>query len=152
MIRSSGSFRTNRIRAPPFLPGSRLNAHQQTVTALQQTLVVDAARATGGTSEGKEDGKNARRRETIFGPDVGEDDEPGWTKPEEGATGGVDVVKGWVEKAKKEDARLDRILSLDFGLIGVIGSSRHHYIASPCQSQTANSPVAAAVRGRFAGW
>lgn len=99
----SGSFRTNRIRAPPFLPGSRLNAHQQTVTALQQTLVVDAARATGGTSEGKEDGKNARRRETIFGPDVGEDDEPGWTKPEEGATVGVDVVKGWVEKAKKED-------------------------------------------------
>jgi len=75
------------------------------MAAIQQTLVVDAARQTGAgaTTEGKEENKNVRRRETIFGPDVGEDDEPGWTKPDEGATIGVDVVKGWVEKAKNEE-------------------------------------------------
>ena len=44
-----------------------------------------------------------RRRETIFGPDVGEDDEPGWTKPEDGVKIGVDVVKGWVDRAKSEE-------------------------------------------------
>jgi hypothetical protein len=44
-----------------------------------------------------------RRRETIFGPDVGEDDEPGWTGGDEGAKVSVDVVKGWVEKAKSEE-------------------------------------------------
>jgi hypothetical protein len=73
------------------------------VTTVQQTLVVDAARQTTAHTGDKDDGKSARRRETIFGPDVGEDDEPGWTKPDEGIKVGVDVVKGWVEKAKNEE-------------------------------------------------
>ena len=75
------------------------------MATIQQTLVVDAARQTGvgAATEGKDETKNIRRRETIFGPDVGEDDEPGWTKPAEGATVGVDVVKGWVDKAKGEE-------------------------------------------------
>jgi hypothetical protein len=76
-------------------------------TTMQQTLVVDAARqqTTGGAAEIKDESKNVRRRETIFGPDVGEDDEPGWTAGEgdEGAKVSVDVVKGWVEKAKAEE-------------------------------------------------
>lgn len=74
--------------------------------AIQQTLVVDAARTLGiqGVTAGEnEEGKNVRRRETIFGPDVGEDDEPGWTKPDEGAKVSVDVVKSWVERAKSEE-------------------------------------------------
>jgi len=110
---SSGSFRTNRLRAPPFLPGARMSVHQNAIAAMQQTLVVDAARHAGGgaAAEGKDETKNVRRRETIFGPDVGEDDEPGWTKPDEGATVGVDVVKGWVEKAKNEEVRNIRGLS-----------------------------------------
>lgn len=74
------------------------------MTTVQQTLVVDAARHAGAAgAAAKEESKNVRRRETIFGPDVGEDDEPGWTKPDEGATVGVDVVKSWVEKAKNEE-------------------------------------------------
>lgn len=111
IILSSGSFRTNRLRAPPFLPGSRLAMHQHAVTAMQQTLVVDAARQTGvgATTEGKDESKIVRRRETIFGPDVGEDDEPGWTKADEGATVAVDVVKGWVEKAKSEEVSCDLV-------------------------------------------
>lgn len=71
---------------------------------VQQTLVVDAQRQNTATNNGEsEESKNVRRRETIFGPDVGEDDEPGWTKPDEGAKVDVNVVKGWVEKAKSEE-------------------------------------------------
>jgi hypothetical protein len=69
-------------------------------------LVVDAARQTAGNSGDKDDAKHVRRRETIFGPDVGEDDEPGWTKPDEGTKVSVDVVKGWVEKAKNEEVSI----------------------------------------------
>lgn len=73
------------------------------VVPVQQTLVVDAQRPTNTANADGEDVKNVRRRETIFGPDVGEDDEPGWTKPDEGAKIDVNVVKGWVEKAKSEE-------------------------------------------------
>ncbi|KAK1925692.1 hypothetical protein DB88DRAFT_484774 [Papiliotrema laurentii] len=96
-----GPFRSNRLRAPSLLPGSRSVA----VVPVQQTLVVDAQRpanTNNGTAEEEHD-KNIRRRETIFGPDVGEDDEPGWTKPDEGAKIDVNVVKGWVERAKSEE-------------------------------------------------
>ncbi|ORY31359.1 hypothetical protein BCR39DRAFT_526283 [Naematelia encephala] len=97
----SGPFRTTRLRAPSLLPNSR-----PTIVHIQQTLVVDAARQAGAVagSDGKDD-KHVRRRETIFGPDVGEDDEPGWTDQGdgEGAKVGVDVIKGWVEKAKTEE-------------------------------------------------
>ena len=34
---------------------------------------------------------------------MGEDDEPGWTPNDEGARVDVDVVKGWVDKAKSEE-------------------------------------------------
>lgn len=98
---SSGPFRANRLRAPSLVP------HSRPIISLQQTLVVDAARqghgATTGAADGGKEDKNIRRRETIFGPDVGEDDEPGWTGKGEGVKVGVDVVKGWVEKAKSED-------------------------------------------------
>lgn len=97
---SSTGFRSTRLRAPSLVPNSRI-ANQANLTPVQQTLVVDAARH--GAQESKDESKNVRRRETIFGPDVGEDDEPGWTRPEEGTQVSVDVVKGWVEKAKSEE-------------------------------------------------
>ena len=97
---SSTGFRSTRLRAPSLVPNSRI-ANQANLTPVQQTLVVDAARH--GAQENKDETKNVRRRETIFGPDVGEDDEPGWTRPEEGTQVSVDVVKGWVEKAKSEE-------------------------------------------------
>ncbi|ORX40170.1 hypothetical protein BD324DRAFT_263320 [Kockovaella imperatae] len=96
--RSAGAFRSSRLRAPSLLPQARFTA-----LPVQQTLVIDSVRRAGVNGENKEDGSTTKRRETIFGPDVGEDDEPGWTKPEEGARVDVDVVKGWVEKAKSEE-------------------------------------------------
>jgi len=91
-----GPFRTTRLRAPSLVPNGRI---------VQQTLVVDAARqAHNNATEIKDESKNVRRRETIFGPDVGEDDEAGWNTGEnEGAKVSVDVVKGWVERAKSEE-------------------------------------------------
>jgi hypothetical protein len=97
---SSTGFRSTRLRAPSLVPNSRIANAQTNLTPVQQTLVVDAAR---GAAADKDETKNVRRRETIFGPDVGEDDEPGWTRPEEGTQVSVDVVKGWVEKAKNEE-------------------------------------------------
>jgi len=95
---SGGPFRTTRLRAPSLVPNGRI---------VQQTLVVDAARQqNAAATEIKDESKNVRRRETIFGPDVGEDDEPGWTGGEEGAKVSVDVVKGWVEKAKAEEVSI----------------------------------------------
>lgn len=96
---SGGPFRSNRLRAPSLLPGAR-GTH---VPVQQQTLVVDAQRPTNGNTD-QDDDKNVKRRETIFGPDVGEDDEPGWTRPDESAKIDVNVVKGWVERAKSEEA------------------------------------------------
>lgn len=93
----SGAFRANRLRAPTLVPSRRVGD----AAAIQQTLVVDVARQLGIQLEGQEE--KQRRRETIFGPDVGEDDEPGWTKPEQGTKVSVDVVKAWVEKAKSEE-------------------------------------------------
>ena len=83
----------------------------------QQTLVVDGRNGnnanagatgtgTGGGDAAGKDGQAGKRRETIFGPDVGEDDEPGWTQPEDGVKVGVDTVRGWVERAKAEEVRL----------------------------------------------
>ena len=50
-----------------------------------------------------------KRRETLFGPDVGDDEEPGW----DGEVGGdgsrtkgeisVDTVKAWVDRARSEE-------------------------------------------------
>ena len=97
---SSTGFRSTRLRAPSLVPNSRIASSQANLTPVQQTLVVDVARTAAAD---KDETKNVRRRETIFGPDVGEDDEPGWTRPEEGTQVSVDVVKGWVEKAKNEE-------------------------------------------------
>ena len=66
----------------------------------QQTVVVDGALPPGGEPAKEE---KTRRRETIFGPDVGDDDQPGWTKPDAGTSVSVDVVKRWVERAKAEE-------------------------------------------------
>jgi hypothetical protein len=109
---SSTGFRSTRLRAPSLVPNSRI-ANQANLTPVQQTLVVDAARHGG--QENKDETKNVRRRETIFGPDVGEDDEPGWTRPEEGTQVSVDVVKGWVEKAKSEEVSSGVALSCQSG-------------------------------------
>ena len=97
---SGGPFRSARLRAPSLIPSGRV----ANVVPVQQTLVVDAQRQhTAANNAESDESKNIRRRETIFGPDVGEDDEPGWTKPDEGAKIDVNVVKGWVEKAKSEE-------------------------------------------------
>lgn len=66
----------------------------------QQTVVVDGALPPGGEPAKEE---KTRRRETIFGPDVGDDDQPGWTQPDAGTSVSVDVVKRWVERAKAEE-------------------------------------------------
>lgn len=100
---SSTGFRSTRLRAPSLVPNSRIATSQANLTPVQQTLVVDAAR---NAAADKDETKNVRRRETIFGPDVGEDDEPGWTRPEEGTQVSVDVVRSWVEKAKNEEVSL----------------------------------------------
>ena len=92
---SGGPFRSGRLRAPSLVPTSRVSS-----VPVHQTLVVDAQRRTNGSGE---EVKNVRRRETIFGPDVGEDDEPGWTKSDEGAQVDVATVKNWVERAKSEE-------------------------------------------------
>ena len=104
---SSTGFRSTRLRAPSLVPNSRVAHHAATAnaTAVQQTLVVDAARQGAQAQGDKDASSHVRRRETIFGPDVGEDDEPGWTRPDEGTKVSVDVVKGWVEKAKNEEVR-----------------------------------------------
>ncbi|KIR29753.1 hypothetical protein I309_01238 [Cryptococcus deuterogattii LA55] len=94
----SGPFRTSRLRAPSLLP------NRQVPAPIQQTLVIDAAHnAHTSTDVQGENGKSKiKRRETVFGPDVGEDDEPGWT---DGAREeiSVDVVKKWVEKTKADE-------------------------------------------------
>ena len=106
---SGGPFRSTRLRAPSHLPPGRFSLVSPHLAHVQQTLVVDAQRQTGGAGqETKDESKNVRRRETIFGPDVGEDDEPGWTKPDEDAKVDVNVVKGWVERAKSEEVSLIR--------------------------------------------
>jgi hypothetical protein len=69
---------------------------------VQQTVVVDGALNGMPASD---DVKTTRRRETIFGPDVGDDDQPGWANPDEGNEVSVDTVKRWVEKAKSEEVR-----------------------------------------------
>lgn len=78
--------------------------NRQVPAPIQQTLVIDAAHnAHTGTDVQGENGKSKiKRRETVFGPDVGEDDEPGWT---DGAREeiSVDVVKKWVEKTKADE-------------------------------------------------
>ncbi|WRT67695.1 uncharacterized protein IL334_004667 [Kwoniella shivajii] len=91
----SGPFRSGRLRAPSLLPGGR----RPTVIPVQQTLVVDVAH---NHNHNNEDNANVRRRETIFGPDVGEDDEPGWTE-DKGQEIGVEKIKQWVEKSKNEE-------------------------------------------------
>ncbi|WVQ96751.1 hypothetical protein IAU59_003858 [Kwoniella sp. CBS 9459] len=97
----SGPFRSNRLRAPSLLPGAR-----RPVIPVQQTLVVDVAHVHNHNAASNDEGKNAsvnvKRRETIFGPDVGEDDEPGWNEPKREQVG-VDKVKEWVEKTKSEE-------------------------------------------------
>ncbi|WWC70664.1 uncharacterized protein I206_104615 [Kwoniella pini CBS 10737] len=96
----SGPFRSTRLRAPSLLPGS---ARRPVIIPVQQTLVVDVAHnhthTTTGNSE--DNNKNVKRRETIFGPDVGEDDEPGWTESKNQEIG-VEKVKEWVERSKNE--------------------------------------------------
>lgn len=67
--------------------------------AVQQTVVVDGALPG---SETKDEAK-VRKRETIFGPDVGDDDQPGWTEGGDGTAVSVDVIKRWVDTAKGEE-------------------------------------------------
>lgn len=97
-LSSSGPFRTSRLRAPSLLP------NRQVPAPIQQTLVIDAAHNvhTGTDVQGENGKSKIKRRETVFGPDVGEDDEPGWT---DGAREeiSVDVVKKWVEKTKADE-------------------------------------------------
>nr|XP_019045754.1 hypothetical protein I302_06145 [Kwoniella bestiolae CBS 10118]OCF24684.1 hypothetical protein I302_06145 [Kwoniella bestiolae CBS 10118] len=95
----SGPFRSNRLRAPSLLPGSRRPIPN--IIPVQQTLVVDQTHNTTPTNN-TDDNKNVRRRETIFGPDVGEDDEPGWTENKNQEIG-VEKVKEWVERSKNEE-------------------------------------------------
>ncbi|WVQ65881.1 uncharacterized protein L199_004059 [Kwoniella botswanensis] len=100
----SGPFRSGRLRAPSLLPGSRRPV--VTTIPVQQTLVVDLnhnhTHNHNGNNGAGEDNKNVRRRETIFGPDVGEDDEPGWTENKNQEIG-VEKVKEWVERSKNEE-------------------------------------------------
>ncbi|KAL1412938.1 hypothetical protein Q8F55_000687 [Vanrija albida] len=96
---SGGPVARQRSRSTSVLvPAGRMSVYYPTV---QQTVVVDAG-LPAGTAEAKDDSKT-RRRETIFGPDVGDDDQPGWTTPEEGNKVSVDVVKRWVDRAKSEE-------------------------------------------------
>ncbi|AFR95059.1 hypothetical protein C343_03149 [Cryptococcus neoformans C23] len=94
----SGSFRSSRLRAPSLLPNRQIPA------PVQQTLVIDVAHNihTGMDMQGENGKSKVKRRETVFGPDVGEDDEPGWT---DGAKEeiSVDVVRKWVEKTKADE-------------------------------------------------
>lgn len=78
---------------------------------VQQTVVVDGAlRGPGNLGlGGNTEETKTRRRETIFGPDVGDDDQPGWTSPDEGNKVSVDVVKRWVERAKGEEVSLHQV-------------------------------------------
>jgi hypothetical protein len=116
------------------------------VVPVQQTLVVDAQRPSATNAENDENNKNVRRRETIFGPDVGEDDEPGWTKPDEGAKIDVNVVKGWVEKAKSEEVSTQ--VNPAPNVADCSGYSRYHHAPSSRQSQATNTPSAAARASR----
>ncbi|WWC62456.1 uncharacterized protein I303_105052 [Kwoniella dejecticola CBS 10117] len=97
----SGPFRSNRLRAPSLLPGS---ARRPVIIPVQQTLVVDVAHNHTNPNAANTDdsNKNVRRRETIFGPDVGEDDEPGWTETQNQEIG-VEKVREWVERSKNEE-------------------------------------------------
>ena len=122
---SSTGFRSTRLRAPSLVPNSRVASHAAAATAVQQTLVVDAARQGAQTQGDKDASTNVRRRETIFGPDVGEDDEPGWTRPDEGTKVSVDVVKGWVEKAKNEEVRQDRVHDRVDGIVHACVHAMH---------------------------
>jgi hypothetical protein len=89
-------------RAGSFLGPPRLFAPGYYPT-IQQTVVVDGALPG---SEPKDEVK-VRKRETIFGPDVGDDDQPGWTEAGDGNAVSVDVIKRWVDKAKGEEVSLD---------------------------------------------
>lgn len=100
--RSDSSFQRVRSRGQSFLatgPPRMGSIGGIYYPSIQQTVVVDAA--LHGTDP-KEEVKT-RRRETIFGPDVGDDDQPGWTSATDGNTVSVDVIKRWVERAKKEE-------------------------------------------------
>ncbi|WVN88751.1 uncharacterized protein L203_103964 [Cryptococcus depauperatus CBS 7841] len=97
----SGPFRTSRLRAPFLLPNRSI------APLVQQTLVVDAAHnannSSNGNSQDKKKEKGAvRRRETVFGPDVGEDDEPGWVEGGKEEIG-VEIVKQWTQKSKADE-------------------------------------------------
>jgi len=143
-LTSGGPFRSTRLRAQSLIPNARIaNAAQ-----VQQTLVVDAQRQHAPTTGGDDENKNVKRRETIFGPDVGEDDEPGWTKPDEGQKIDVNVVKGWVEKAKSEEVRFSLRRLQSSSVVGqcsdMTGHTRHHDASSACKSQTTHLASATA--------
>lgn len=89
----------SRSRGGSFLATPRLFAGTY-YPPIQQTVVVDGA--LPGVTEPKDDIK-VRKRETIFGPDVGDDDQPGWTTQSDGNAVSVDVIKRWVDKAKSEE-------------------------------------------------
>lgn len=89
-----------RSRAGSFLIGPPRLFAGTYYPAIQQTVVVDGA--LPGTAEPKDEVK-VRKRETIFGPDVGDDDQPGWTSQSDGTAVSVDVIKRWVDKAKGEE-------------------------------------------------
>ncbi|KAL7423286.1 hypothetical protein Q5752_002587 [Cryptotrichosporon argae] len=96
---STSFARTSRLRAPSLLPPRGAPAP---TPAAQQTLVVDAAAGAAAADKDDKD-KGGRRRETIFGPDVGEDEGGGWTPSEGGHGVDVETVRKWVERAKSED-------------------------------------------------
>lgn len=95
---TTSGFARRQSRAGSFLGPPRLFA-QNYYPPIQHTVVVDGALPG---SEPKDEVK-VRKRETIFGPDVGDDDQPGWTEAGDGKAVSVDVIKRWVDKAKGEE-------------------------------------------------
>lgn len=107
---------------------------------VQQTVVVDGA-LNGGVHgiPQQTEAKITRRRETIFGPDVGDDDQPGWVDPNEGNKVSVDTVKRWVEKAKSEEVR-----SQDSRLHSHLGFARNDDTPGAGEPQAAYASPSAA--------
>lgn len=108
---SAGPFRSSRLRAPSLLPGTRRPSFLNNLRDQQTTVVVDPTHnpTTAPQAAAANKDEPVKRRETLFGPDVGDDEEPGW----DGEAGGdgsrtkgeisVDTVKAWVDRARSEE-------------------------------------------------
>lgn len=104
------------MRAPAFMPaGAGLNAAVDNVTIPSDVMTGanTALNVRGYTQQDKNKGKT-RSGETLFGPDLGlEDDGEGWQgKSEVKSKVPLNVVKQWVEKAKKEEQGVHQTTTL----------------------------------------